>query len=175
MVTWFFRYLPSFFFLTIKVSFLLLQFPLPHPLINSLKVLDVQVFALASSLFFFFFFSHWCWPSLSETFGWRFSNHSTYQQPLFHHLASENINTFQRMLKRKIVEMSTLLLILCSQQTFSMNVQKENWGSEEEEYHIMRFTTISIFYEKTKFMKQAHFSLRKKMYQVTSMPKKLCH
>ena len=66
-------------------------------------------------------------------------------------------------------------LLMCSHENFSMNVPKENWGSEEEEYHIMRFTTISIFYEKTKFMKQAHFSLRKKMYQVTSMPQKLCH
>ena len=40
----------------------------------------------------------------------------------------------------------------------------------EEEYHIVRFTTISIFYEKTKFMKQPHFSLGKEIYQVTSPP-----
>ena len=118
-----------------SLAFFLLQFPLPHPLINSLKVLDFQVFASTSS--FSFFFSHWCWPSLSETFGWRFSNHSTYQQPLFHHLASENINTFpcftdifNECSKIQIVpvEMSTLLLINVFPREFFNECSKRKLG-----------------------------------------------
>ena len=37
---------------------------------------------------------------------------------------------------------------------FSKNVHKKKIGRVGGEYHIMRFTTISIFYEKSKFMKE---------------------
>ena len=138
----------SFFSVTFNVFFFLQMFQSAStlPLINSLKVSDFQVFAPFSSSFPLSP-PLACWPTLSETFGWSFSSESSRHQPLrFHQFASENI--FASIF-------------------FSLTKLP---SSVEEEYHIMRFTTISIFYEKTKFMKQPRFSPRKKMYQVTSPP-----